>query len=55
MFAKLYDRKTPICAAKLLNDPVIPFFDALDVGLLRILADRGTVYRGNPERHEYEL
>ena len=54
-FAKLYDRKTPICAAELLNDRVIPFFDAHDVGLLRILTDRGTEYCGNPERHEYEL
>ncbi len=24
-FAKLYDRKTPICAANLLNDRVIPW------------------------------
>jgi len=54
-FAKLYDRKTPICAAELLNDRVIPFFDGHDVGLLRILTDRGTEYCGNPERHEYEL
>jgi hypothetical protein len=27
-FAKLYDRKTPITAADLLNDRVVPFFDA---------------------------
>jgi hypothetical protein len=26
--AKLYDRKTPITAADLLNDRVIPFFDS---------------------------
>ena len=54
-FAKLYDRKTPICAAELLNDRVIPFFDEHEVPLLRILTDRGTEYCGNPERHEYEL
>ena len=54
-FARLYDRKTPICAAELPNDRVIPFFDGHDVGLLRILTDRGTEYCGNPERHEYEL
>ena len=53
--AKLYDRKTPITAADLLNDRVIPFFDAHEVPLLRILTDRGTEYCGNPERHEYEL
>lgn len=54
-FAKLYDRKTPITAADLLNDRVLPFFDAHDVKLCRMLTDRGTEYCGNPERHEYEL
>jgi transposase InsO family protein len=54
-FAKLYDRKTPITAADLLNDRVIPFFDSHGVKLLRTLTDRGTEYCGNPERHEYEL
>ncbi len=54
-FAKLYDRKTPITAADTLNDRVIPFFDAQEVPLLRVLTDRGTEYCGNPERHEYEL
>jgi transposase InsO family protein len=53
--AKLYDRKTPITAADLLNDQVIPLFDSHDVRLLRVLTDRGSEYCGNPERHEYEL
>jgi hypothetical protein len=43
-FAKLYDRKTPITAADLLNDRVLPFFEEHDVKLLRV-----------HERHEYEL
>jgi transposase InsO family protein len=54
-FAKLYDRKTPLTAADLLNDRVLPFFDTHDVKLCRVLTDRGTEYCGNPERHEYEL
>lgn len=54
-FAKLYDRKTPITAADLLNDRVVPFFDAQEVKLCRVLTDRGTEYCGNPERHEFEL
>jgi transposase InsO family protein len=54
-FAKLYDRKTPLTAADLLNDRVVPFYDDHDVKLLRVLTDRGTEYCGNPERHEYEL
>jgi transposase InsO family protein len=53
--AKLYDRKTPLTAADLLNDRVVPFFDAHEVKLSRMLTDRGTEYCGTPERHEYEL
>jgi transposase InsO family protein len=54
-FAKLYDRKTPITAAELLNDRVVPFFDEHEIRLCRVLTDRGTEYCGNPERHDYEL
>jgi len=54
-FAKLYDRKTPLTAADLLNDRVIPFFDEHEIPLLRVLTDRGTEYCGTPDRHEYEL
>jgi transposase InsO family protein len=54
-FAKLYDRKTPITAADLLNDRVVPFFEAQEVKLCRVLTDRGTEFCGNPEHHEYEL
>jgi transposase InsO family protein len=54
-FAKLYDRKTPITAADLLNDRVVPFYDAHEVKLSRMLTDRGTEDCGNPERHAYEL
>ena len=53
-FAKLYDRKTPITAADLLNDRVLPFFEEYDVKLLRVLTDRGSEFCGNPERHEYD-
>ncbi len=54
-FAKLYDRKTPITAADLLNDRVIPFYDEHGLPLQRILTDRGTEYCGSHDRHEYEL
>ena len=47
-FAKLYDRKTSLTAADLLNDQVVPFFDAHEVPLSRILTDRGTEYCGSP-------
>jgi transposase InsO family protein len=54
-FAKLYDRKTPITAADLLNDRVIPFYENAGVPLQRVLTDRGTEYCGTHDRHEYEL
>src|ERR1700721_1449598 len=54
-FAKLYDRKTPITAADLLNDRVLPFYEKHGVVLQRILTDRGTEYCGSHDRHEYEL
>ena len=54
-FAKLYDRKTPITAADLLNDRVVPFYDQHGIPLSRVLTDRGTEFCGRPEHHEYEL
>ena len=54
-FAKLYDRKTPITAAEILNDRVLPFFEEHGIALTCVLTDRGTEYCGNPEHHEYEL
>jgi len=54
-FAKLYDRKTPITAADLLNDCVVPFYDEHGIPLSRVLTDRGTEFCGRPEHHEYEL
>src|SRR6266576_4620856 len=53
-FAKLYDRKTPITAAEILNDRVVPFYDEHGIRLSRVLTDRGTEFCGN-ESHEYEL
>jgi len=54
-FAKLYDRKSALTAADLLNDRVLPFYEEHDIPLLRILTDRGTEYCGKHEHHEYEL
>jgi len=54
-FAKLYTTKTPISAADLLNDRVLPFFEEHQLPLLRILTDRGTEYCGKAETHDYQL
>lgn len=53
--AKLYTTKTPITAADLLNDRVLPMFEKHELPLLRILTDRGTEYCGRVEQHDYEL
>lgn len=53
--AKLYSTKTPITAADLLNDKVLPLFADYEMGLIRILTDRGTEYCGRPEAHDYQL
>lgn len=53
--AKLYTTKTPITAADLLNDRVLPFFAEQGMGVLRMLTDRGTEYCGKPENHDYQL
>ena len=54
-FAKLYTTKTPITAADLLNDRVLPFFSSQELPMLRILTDRGTEYCGRAEKHDYQL
>ncbi len=53
--AKLYTTKTPITAADLLNDRVLPFFVEQGMGVIRILTDRDTEYCGKPESHDYQL
>lgn len=52
--AKLYTEKTPITAADLLNDRVLPLFEEHAIPLTRILTDRGTEYCGAHDRHPYK-
>ncbi len=52
---KLYTTKTPITAADVLNDKVLPFYEANALPVLRILTDRGTEYCGKVEQHDYQL
>ncbi|EOW7639078.1 integrase core domain-containing protein, partial [Salmonella enterica] len=52
---KLYVTKTPITAADLLNDRVLPFYESQGLPILRILTDRGTEYCGKVEHHDYQL
>jgi transposase InsO family protein len=52
---KLYNMKTSLTAADLLNDKVLPLFDEHEVPLLRMLTDRGTEYCGKVDEHDYQL
>ena len=52
---KLYVTKTPITAADLLNDHVLPFYASQGLLMLRILTNRGTEYCGKVEQHDYQL
>ena len=52
---KLYTGKTPITAADLLNDRVLPFYASHELPVIRILTDRGTEYCGKADRHDYQL
>ncbi len=52
---KLYVIKTPITAADLPNDRVLPFYASQGLPMLRILTDRGTEYCGKVEQHDYQL
>src|SRR5947209_1859192 len=46
-FAKLYDRKTPITAAEILNDRVVPAYDEHGIRLSRVPHDLGTEVSGS--------
>ena len=54
-FAKPYTTKTPITAADMLNDRVLPFFEQKVLPILRILTDRVTEYCGRTDQHDYQL
>jgi transposase InsO family protein len=53
--AKLYTTKTPITAADLLNDRVLPFYEEYELPVLRIMTDRGTEFCGRADKHDYQL
>jgi transposase InsO family protein len=54
-FAKRDTTKTPITAADILKDKVLPFFEEHKLPMLRILTDRGTEYCGRVDQHDYQL
>jgi transposase InsO family protein len=53
--ARLDTENTPITAADLMNDRVLPLFEDHDIPLSRMLTDRGREYCGAHDPHPYEL
>lgn len=52
---KLYEDKTALTSADMLNDRIIPWYDEQGVPILRVLTDRGSEYKGKIENHAYQL
>lgn len=46
---KLYTTKTPITAADLINDRVLPFMADIGMGVIRIMTDRGRSIVAKPK------
>ena len=54
-WARLYANKLPVTAVHVLNEDVLPFFEAHKARVHTILSDNGREYCGRPDRHPYEL
>lgn len=52
---KLYQEKTALTAADVLNDRVLPWYEEEGIKVLRILTDRGSEYCGKIEHHAFQL
>lgn len=55
VWARLYTSKLPLTAVQVMNNDVLPFFDAHGIGVKTVLSDNGREYCGRPDRHPYEL
>ena len=54
-WARLYTSKLLITAVHLLNEDVLPAYDAADIRIETVLSDNGREFCGRPDRHPYEL
>ena len=54
-WARLYTSKLPVTAVHLLNNDVLPTFEANDAKIDVVLSDNGREFCGRPDRHPYEL
>lgn len=54
-WGRLYTSKLPVTAVHVLNQDVLPHFEALGASISTILSDNGREFCGRPDRHPYEL
>jgi transposase InsO family protein len=54
-WARLHTSKLPITAVHLMNNDVIPTFEAHDAKIETVLSDNGREFCGREDRHPYEL
>jgi len=54
-WARLYPSKLPVTAVHILNNDVIPTFEAHDGKIEVVLSDNGREFCGRPDQHPYEL
>lgn len=55
VWGRLYNSKMPLTSVHVLNEDVLPFFEAHDVKVRTILSDNGREFCGRPDQHPYEL
>jgi len=54
-WARLYPSKLPVTAVHVMNNDVIPTFEAKGTKIDTVLSDNGREFCGRPDRHPYEL
>jgi transposase InsO family protein len=54
-WARLYTNKLPVTAVQLMNNDVIPTFEAHAAKIATVLSDNGREFCGRLDRHPYEL
>jgi transposase InsO family protein len=54
-WARLYPSKLPVTAVHLMNNDVLPTFEARSAKIEVVLSDNGREFCGRPDRHPYEL
>ena len=54
-WGRLYPNKLPVTAVHVMNNDVLPTFEAHEASISTVLSDNGREYCGRPDRHPFEL